>query len=72
MRGERKKVSLQQCANIAYGSCQAKAKDAATGIMGACTRAFYGYKNCNKQQWAEFWYPEVDELCMMAVASLGY
>jgi hypothetical protein len=42
------KVSLKQCQNIAYGTCQTKAKD--TAMKGACMTAFNGFNQCNRQQ----------------------
>ncbi|KAF6247043.1 hypothetical protein COO60DRAFT_1192727 [Scenedesmus sp. NREL 46B-D3] len=65
---QRKKVSLQQCQNIAFGTCQNRAREAAL-LQGGCMFAFNGFQQCNRQQWAGFFNPEVDELCANAVAA---
>lgn len=65
---QRKRVSLQQCQNIAFGTCQNRAREAAR-LAGGCLFAFNGFNQCNRQQWADFFNPEVDELCANAVAA---
>jgi hypothetical protein len=42
------KVNLKQCQNIAYGTCQNKAKE--TAMRGACVNSFNGFNQCNRQQ----------------------
>lgn len=66
-------VSLTQCENIAYGACQAKAKDAASQLipLSPCrlqVLGWGGYQQCSKQQWTEFFNGEVNELCEKAVS----
>ncbi|WIA20285.1 hypothetical protein OEZ85_006118 [Tetradesmus obliquus] len=62
------KVSFKQCQNIAYGTCQSKAKE--TASKGACVTSFNGFNQCNRQQFADFFYPEVNELCARAVMAI--
>lgn len=38
-------------------------------MAGGCLFAFNGFQQCNRQQWADFFNPEVDELCANAVAA---
>ncbi|WIA44487.1 hypothetical protein OEZ86_007231 [Tetradesmus obliquus] len=62
-----------KCQNIAYGMCQQHAKEEAMKPSNGCKAAFMRFRRCNKDEWAGFWYPEVNELCAKAVkARINY
>lgn len=57
-------VSLGQCANIAYGVCQAHAMDPK---QSPCGHHFKGYQQCSGQQFMQFYTGIVNDGCKQAI-----
>lgn len=57
-------VSLGQCANIAYGVCQAHAMSA---HKSPCGHHFKGYQQCSGQQFMSFYTNIVNDGCKNAI-----
>jgi len=57
-------VSLGQCANIAYGVCQAHAMD---HKKSPCGHHFKGYQQCSGQQFMSFYTGVVNDGCHKAI-----
>lgn len=55
------RVTLQQCANIAYGACQQVALDPSKSPCGRSLT--FGFRQCNAQRFTDFYRGEVDEYC---------
>lgn len=67
-------VTLDQCENIAYGACQARAREVAIQWGSPCRaqlQGWGGFQQCTRQQWTDFFNGEVDELCERAVAAIN-
>lgn len=58
-------VSLGQCANIAYGTCQ---EHGMTRWRSPCGWAFGGTRSCNKDTFMKFYTGEINDRCNQAVA----
>lgn len=61
-------VTLQQCANIAYGVCQQQAT--AANAVSCSTYWAFGYKQCTASQFWDFYKGEVDDGCNQKVANI--
>jgi hypothetical protein len=55
------RVTLQQCANIAYGACQEVALNRNSSPCGRSLNG--GFRQCSARQFQDFYRGEIDEYC---------